>query len=114
MVTINAFSPNAIGSSFASLKTPDSKDSVAAFSFVFNSSKFVSTLSGIILNCIPAVAIYGPLCPHLAHLYSIDRLRHLLHRSISFLHFGHGNFTMFVVSFSQLVHFILGYSYFGL
>jgi len=57
IVTINAFSPNAIGSSFVSLNTPDSKDSVASFNFVLSSSREVSTLSGIILNCIPAVAI---------------------------------------------------------
>jgi len=57
MVTISAFSPNAIGFSSALLKTPDSKDSVASFSFVLSCSRSVSTLSGIILNCIPAVAI---------------------------------------------------------
>ena len=57
IVTISAFSPNAIGSSFTSLKTPDSKDSVAFFNFFLSCSRFVPNPSGIILNCIPAVAI---------------------------------------------------------
>ena len=57
MVTISAFSPNAIGSSFASLKTPDLKVFVVSSNFVLSSSRFVSTLSGIILNWIPAVAM---------------------------------------------------------
>jgi len=57
IVTIRAFNPNAIGSSLESLKTPDSKDSVVSFIFVLSSSRFVSMPSGIILNCIPAVAI---------------------------------------------------------
>jgi len=56
-VTIIALSPNAIGSSFASLKIPDSKDSTFSFIFVLSSSRFVSRFSGIILNWIPAVAI---------------------------------------------------------
>ena len=57
IVMINAFNPKAIGSSFALLKTPVSKDSVASLSFVLSSSREVSMLSGIILNWIPAVAI---------------------------------------------------------
>jgi len=57
IVTISAFKPNAIGSSFASLKTPDSKVSMAVLIFDLSSSRFVSTPSGIILNWIPAVAI---------------------------------------------------------
>ena len=57
IVTISAFSPNAIGSSFASLKTPDSKVSTAVLILDLSSSRFVSTPSGIILNWIPAVAI---------------------------------------------------------
>jgi len=57
IVIISAFSPNAIGSSFALLKTPDSKVSIVSFIFVLTSSREVSMLSGIILNCIPAVAI---------------------------------------------------------
>ncbi len=56
IVMINAFSPNAIGSSFASLKIPDSKDSTVFFIFVLSSSRFMSMFSGIILNCIPTVA----------------------------------------------------------
>ena len=56
-VMISAFSPNAIGSSLASLKTPDSKVSMAVLILVFKVSRFVSKPSGIILNCIPAVAI---------------------------------------------------------
>jgi len=57
IVTISALSPNAIGSFFASLKTPDSKDSTFVLIFSFNFSKSTSKLSGIILNWIPAVAI---------------------------------------------------------
>jgi len=59
IVTISALSPNAIGSSFASLKTPDSKVSTVVLIFVLSSSRFVSMVSGIILNWIPAVAILG-------------------------------------------------------
>ena len=54
---MSAFSPNAIGSSFASLKTPDSKDSTFVLIFCLSSSKFTSKFFGIILNWIPAVAI---------------------------------------------------------
>jgi len=57
IVMISAFNPNAMGSSLASLKTPDSKDSTVFFISVLSSSRSVSILSGIILNCIPAVAI---------------------------------------------------------
>ena len=55
IVTISAFSPNAIGSSLASLKTPDSNDSTFSLIFVFSSSRFTSKSSGIILNWIAAV-----------------------------------------------------------
>ena len=56
-VMISAFSPNAIGSSLASLKTPDSKVSMAVLILVFKISRSVSIPSGIILNWIPAVVI---------------------------------------------------------
>ena len=57
IVMISAFSPNAIGSSFALLKTPDSKVSTFDWISVLSFSKSVSMSSGIILNWIPAVAI---------------------------------------------------------
>ena len=56
-VTISAFSPNAIGSSIASLKTPDSKDSIFVLISDFKVFRSVSIPSGIILNRIPAVAM---------------------------------------------------------
>ena len=57
IVTISALSPNAIGSSLASLKTPDSNDSIFSLIFVLSSSRSASRFLGIILNWIPAVAI---------------------------------------------------------
>jgi len=57
IVTISALSPNAIGSSLALLKTPDSKDSTFDLICSFNVSRFTSRSLGIILNWIPAVAI---------------------------------------------------------
>jgi len=56
-VIINALRPNAIGSSLASLKTPELKDSIFDFIWFFSSSRFVSRFSGITLNWIAAVAI---------------------------------------------------------
>jgi len=55
IVTISAFRPNAIGSSFASLKTPDSN--VSTFSLINSFSLFRSTsrFSGMTLNRIAAV-----------------------------------------------------------
>ncbi len=57
-VMINAFNPNAIGSSLASLKTPDLNDSIFDFICSSNFFKFVSKFSGITLNWIAAVAIF--------------------------------------------------------
>ncbi len=50
IVIMSALSPNAIGSSFASLKTPDSNDSTFDLISVLSVSRSVSTVSGIILN----------------------------------------------------------------
>jgi len=50
-------SPNAIGSSLASLKIPDLKDSTFSFICSFNFSRFTSKFSGITLNWIAAVAM---------------------------------------------------------
>ena len=56
-VMINAFKPNAIGSSTELLKTPLSKDSITFFRDSFKFSKFTSKSLGIILNCTAAVDI---------------------------------------------------------
>ena len=54
---MSALSPNAIGCSSALLKTPDSNDSIFVFISSLSFSKSTSMLVGIILNCIPAVAM---------------------------------------------------------
>lgn len=59
IVTISALSPNAIGSSLASLNTPDLKDSIFDLICFFSFFKSVSKFSGITLNWIAAVAITG-------------------------------------------------------
>ena len=56
-VIINALSPNAIGSSSALLKTPDSKDSFFDLICSFNFPRSTSRFSGITLNWIAAVVI---------------------------------------------------------
>lgn len=124
IVTISALSPNAIGSSLASLNTPESKDSIFDLICSFSFFKSVSKFSGITLNWIAAVVIlvsrcwgfvyfHGPWCSHFGHLYSIERFRHRLHLRISFVHFGHGNLTFLDVSLLQLIHFVFIFSCLG-
>jgi len=70
-VMISALSPNAIGSSSALLKTPDSNDSIFSLINSFSLSRSTSRFSGITLNWIAAVLMV--LCIRILGIYILRR-----------------------------------------